>query len=121
MHTGGSTFKSNLSEDTMQPFTLLVWNINHKTRTEEGLSHLKQLIEKHDVDVACLQEVTQWSLVPFRRRSMRSALEQEPFRHLCYALHPRLYPGWREGVAVFSRFPVLSSREVPISGNRSLQ
>jgi endonuclease/exonuclease/phosphatase family metal-dependent hydrolase len=96
----------------------MTWNVRHSTPTGEIVGVVEELIDTCGLDVVCLQEVTAASLAPPRFATHR-ALARATGWKVSLASHPRLYPGWVEGVAILTHLPILARRRARLSPNRS--
>lgn len=96
----------------------MTWNVKHSTPTADIVETVEQLIRGHELDVVCLQELAPLSVVP-PRRSARRALAAATGWNGAFACHPHVFPGWVEGVAVFSRLPMLGRRATLLSSRRT--
>lgn len=91
---------------------LLTWNVCHRTGRSDLIGALADLVNQTGAEAVCLQEVD------FTRFWLRAAARRLDMR-VCAAMHPRLYGPWIEGLAILSRYPVISRQTARLSPRRS--
>lgn len=96
----------------------MTWNVRHSTPTGQIVAIVAALVEQHELDAVCLQELTPLSIVP-PRTSVHRTLASTTGWDGALAIHPRLYPGWLEGVGILTRLSIVARRRVRLSANRS--
>lgn len=100
------------------PLNILTWNVKHSTPHDELILHLRQLVEDHNVDVVCLQEIC--------LASTRHGLTHLP-RRLAAATgmsaltvpHPVPNGSWWEGLVILSRHEIANPARHLLSVHRS--
>ena len=97
----------NLPENCIKVLTYNVMSFNHQTKhTPENPCPILEYIIEQDPDIICLQEyATMWGL---SEETIRKALKATPHFWFCPI-----------DLAIFSKYPILSTKKIPLEGQFS--
>ena len=105
-----------IPENTIKLLTYNVmrFNLIKKDHSEKNSNKILQYIEENDADIVCIQEfgASKNDANLLTEKDIMNSLKKYPYHHF----HSLKYPYQSEifGLAIFSKFPILSTRKVPI-------
>jgi len=104
-----------IPENAIKILTYNVMRFNHLSKKDSGDSPNKilQYIQEADADIVCIQEfgASKTNTKNLTEQDVMNALNKYPYHYL----HPLSFPYKSEdfGLAIFSKFPILSTQKVP--------
>ena len=103
-----------IPEDAIKILTYNVMRFNNLTKGDSGKppNNILQFILENDADIVCIQEFsTSKNIKLLTENDVTEALIKYPYHYFNSLYHPSHKENY--GLAIFSRFPILSTRKIP--------